>query len=67
LETFVLRCPTEVTQYIDSVIQLCLIYLRYDPNYAVDEDEDSDEEDDVWMEKEEEESEEDEDDGFVIS
>ncbi|CAG8684896.1 5405_t:CDS:10, partial [Acaulospora colombiana] len=33
LESFVLRCPTEITPYIDSIIDICLVYLKYDPNY----------------------------------
>jgi len=62
LETFVLRCPTEVTQYIDQIILLCLEYLRYDPNYAVDEEEEEEDTgEDVDMVEEEEED----DEGFV--
>ncbi|KAL1924349.1 uncharacterized protein VTP21DRAFT_7384 [Calcarisporiella thermophila] len=44
LEAFVLKCPTEITPYIDNIIDLCLEYLKYDPNYA-DEDENEDEDD----------------------
>ena len=33
LEAFVLRCPTEITPHIDTVVDLGLKFLRYDPNY----------------------------------
>ncbi|ORX91195.1 Cullin-associated NEDD8-dissociated protein 1 [Basidiobolus meristosporus CBS 931.73] len=57
LESLVLRCPTEITRYIPTIIDLCLEYIKYDPNFedpddddeadenAMDEDEDEDEED----------------------
>ncbi|KAG9293713.1 hypothetical protein G9A89_019050 [Geosiphon pyriformis] len=47
LESFVLRCPTEITSYIDRIIELCLLYLKYDPNYADDMDEDDDKDDEM--------------------
>jgi len=42
LESFVLRCPTEITPFIQTIISLALQYIKYDPNYAV-EDNDEDE------------------------
>ena len=39
LESFVIRCPTEITPFVDQIIDLALTYLKYDPNYAADEDE----------------------------
>lgn len=39
-----LRCPTEITPNIDNIIQLCLQYLKYDPNYAEDDEEEEEEE-----------------------
>ena len=56
LEAFLSACPQEMREYTDDTINAALRYLKYDPNYAVDEDDDED------MESEEEEEEEDEDD-----
>ncbi|KAF9982553.1 Cullin-associated NEDD8-dissociated protein 1 [Modicella reniformis] len=61
LEAFVLRCPTEITPYIDTVIDLSLKFLRYDPNYDDGDDDDNDE--DETMESDNENDEEDDDDG----
>ncbi|KAF5385600.1 hypothetical protein D9757_006791 [Collybiopsis confluens] len=38
LETVLLRCPTEVTPYISSIIQVGAQYIKYDPNYAGDDE-----------------------------
>ena len=38
LESFVLRCPTEITPYINEIIELGLTYLKYDPNFADDDE-----------------------------
>lgn len=54
LEAFLAACPQEMRPYTDLVISSCLRYLKFDPNYAVDEDEE--------MEEDEEEEEEDDDD-----
>ncbi|KAK4645966.1 hypothetical protein QC761_206230 [Podospora bellae-mahoneyi] len=51
LEAFLASCPNQMRPYTDESIEACLRYLRFDPNYALDDDED--------MEDEEE-----EDDGF---
>lgn len=51
LDAFLASCPSEMRPYTDAAIAACLRYVKYDPNYAVDEDED--------MEDEEEEEEED--------
>uniref|UniRef100_F6Z3T2 TATA-binding protein interacting (TIP20) domain-containing protein n=1 Tax=Ciona intestinalis TaxID=7719 RepID=F6Z3T2_CIOIN len=32
-ELFVRRCPMEVTAYLSSIINMCLKYITYDPNY----------------------------------
>ncbi|KAJ3341282.1 Cullin-associated NEDD8-dissociated protein 1 [Gonapodya sp. JEL0774] len=60
LESLVLRCPSEITPHISSIISLSLEYLKYDPNYAGDEDEDEEgeEEGDTDMDAD------DEDDGL---
>ncbi|KAF9016837.1 ARM repeat-containing protein [Hymenopellis radicata] len=40
LEAIVLRCPGEAAPYLSSCIQVGTQYIKYDPNYAVDDDED---------------------------
>ncbi|KAG8898086.1 hypothetical protein FRB99_007676, partial [Tulasnella sp. 403] len=56
LEALILRCPTEVTPHLSSVITIANAMVKYDPNYAGDEDdedesmedaEDDDDDDDV--------------------
>ncbi|CAO3635273.1 unnamed protein product [Cunninghamella blakesleeana] len=42
LESFVLRCPSDISKFIDEIINLGLEYLKYDPNYAQDDDDDDD-------------------------
>ena len=59
LEAFLASCAQQMRPYTDEVMAACLRYVKYDPNYAVDEDEDMEEE-----EEDEEELEEDEDDEF---
>ncbi|KAG6819791.1 hypothetical protein H0H93_008643 [Arthromyces matolae] len=52
LEAIVLRCPTEATPYLEGIVQAGNQYIKYDPNYAgededeemADEDEDEDDE-----------------------
>ncbi|PNJ63382.1 CAND1 isoform 6, partial [Pongo abelii] len=41
-ESFVRRCPKEVYPHVSTIINICLKYLTYDPNYNYD-DEDEDE------------------------
>ncbi|XP_014246740.1 cullin-associated NEDD8-dissociated protein 1 isoform X2 [Cimex lectularius] len=36
-EAFVQKCPKEITPHINTVRELCLRYLTYDPNYNYDE------------------------------
>lgn len=38
LESFILRCPTEIAPYIDQIINLGLEYIKYDPNFVDDDD-----------------------------
>uniref|UniRef100_A0A4W3IUM1 Cullin-associated and neddylation-dissociated 1 n=1 Tax=Callorhinchus milii TaxID=7868 RepID=A0A4W3IUM1_CALMI len=47
-ESFVRRCPKEVFPHVTTVINLCLKYLTYDPNYNYDDDD----EDESAMESE---------------
>ncbi|KAJ3126925.1 Cullin-associated NEDD8-dissociated protein 1 [Nowakowskiella sp. JEL0407] len=57
LESFTLRCPTEVSPYLPSIIELALNLIKYDPNY----DDGDDDDDEMDMDEEEEEEAEDED------
>lgn len=59
LEALLASCGTQMRPYTDEVIASCLRYLKYDPNYAVDDDEDMEDEEEA-----EEEDEEDEDDDY---
>ncbi len=49
LEGFVLRCPHDTRPQLDAVLGAALRYLRYDPNYAGDEDEEGEGEGDEDM------------------
>jgi len=40
-EALILRCPKEVTPYLQSIIDFCLRFIKYDPNYAGDLDEEA--------------------------
>ncbi|XP_049773388.1 cullin-associated NEDD8-dissociated protein 1 [Schistocerca cancellata] len=51
-EAFVHRCPKEITPHINTITELCLSYITYDPNYNYD-DEAEDGEDSIVMETEE--------------
>ncbi|KAH7033640.1 TATA-binding protein interacting [Microdochium trichocladiopsis] len=44
LEAFLSSCGTEMRPFTDDIIAATLRYLKYDPNYAMDDDEDMDEE-----------------------
>ncbi|KAI8960095.1 TIP120-domain-containing protein [Daldinia sp. FL1419] len=59
LDSFLASCGLQMRDYTDEVIAACLRYLKFDPNYAVDEDEDMDEDEDA-----DEEDEDDADDEF---
>ena len=52
-ESFVMRCPREVTPHLTLIINVALQHIRYDPNYSYGDDEDGD--DDVDMDGEEDE------------
>ncbi|KAI0169722.1 TIP120-domain-containing protein [Hypoxylon sp. FL1284] len=47
LESFLASCGLQMRDYTDGVIAACLRYLKFDPNYAVDDDEDMDEDEDA--------------------
>ncbi|ODA79128.1 hypothetical protein RJ55_04720 [Drechmeria coniospora] len=65
LEAFLASCPQEMRQFTDEIIACSLLYMKYDPNYAVDDDEDMDVDDEGAAEDENEEDDFDEDDGFA--
>ncbi|XP_058803044.1 cullin-associated NEDD8-dissociated protein 1 [Phymastichus coffea] len=37
-EAFVYRCPKEITPHINKILEICLMYITYDPNYNYDDD-----------------------------
>ncbi|KAI8987133.1 armadillo-type protein [Pilobolus umbonatus] len=59
MESFILRCPTEISPFIDEIGTIALSMIKYDPNFAEEDDEESGEEMD-----EEEDNEEEEDDEY---
>ncbi|KAK5993931.1 Cullin-associated NEDD8-dissociated protein 1 [Cladobotryum mycophilum] len=68
LEAFLASCPQEMKAFTDDIISASLRYLKYDPNYTMDDDEeeemdvDEDEEDDQDDEFEDDDGFEDDDD-----
>ncbi|KAK3901428.1 armadillo-type protein [Staphylotrichum tortipilum] len=58
LEAFLSSCPSQMRPFTNDAIEACIRYLKFDPNYAVDEDEEMEDE------EEEEEDEFEEDDEF---
>lgn len=42
LESFVLRCPREVTPFLSEIIKVAVAFMKYDPNYTYDDDCDGD-------------------------
>jgi cullin-associated NEDD8-dissociated protein 1 len=38
LESFVLRCPKEVSPYVTLILETALGFMKYDPNYSYDEE-----------------------------
>jgi cullin-associated NEDD8-dissociated protein 1 len=56
LESFLASCSQDMTPYIPEVIDSCLRFAKYDPNYAADEDDEmdgaeSDQEDDFDLDE----------------
>eukprot|EP01114_Cavostelium_apophysatum_P003685 TRINITY_DN1379_c0_g1_i2.p1 TRINITY_DN1379_c0_g1~~TRINITY_DN1379_c0_g1_i2.p1 ORF type:complete len:1235 (-),score=414.71 TRINITY_DN1379_c0_g1_i2:42-3746(-) len=37
-ESLISRCPKEITPYLPKIIDLCLVFIKYDPNYAEDDE-----------------------------
>jgi len=59
LESLIVRCPNTIPPFLDSITELCLEYIKYDPNYNEDammddefEMEDGFEDFDEWEEEE---------------
>lgn len=44
LESFLLRCPRDISSYCDEILCLSLEYLSYDPNFTDNMEEDTDDE-----------------------
>lgn len=42
LESFVLRCPIEISPNTQDIINLALEYIKYDPNFVEDDEDDED-------------------------
>jgi hypothetical protein len=42
LESFVVRCPAEIATHLDKIIELCLEFVKHDPNYDYGDDDDDD-------------------------
>ncbi|KAK6945544.1 TATA-binding protein interacting (TIP20) [Dillenia turbinata] len=55
LESFLLRCPRDISSYRDEILHLTLEFLSYDPNFTDSMEEDTD--DESHEEEEEDESE----------
>ncbi|KAI8630318.1 TATA-binding protein interacting [Xylariaceae sp. FL1651] len=47
LESFIASCGAQMRPYTDEIISACLRYLKFDPNYAHDEDEEMDEDEEA--------------------
>jgi cullin-associated NEDD8-dissociated protein 1 len=39
-ESFVLRCPKEITPHLEEVVSKALRFVKHDPNYAEEDDDD---------------------------
>lgn len=46
LESFLLRCPRDISPYCDDILILTMEYLSYDPNFTDNMEEDTDAEGD---------------------
>ncbi|KAI5658172.1 hypothetical protein M9H77_26965 [Catharanthus roseus] len=44
LESFLLRCPRDISSYCDDILHLTLEFLSYDPNFTDNMEEDTDDE-----------------------
>ena len=46
LDSFLASCPTQMRPFTSEAISSCLRYLKFDPNYAVDDDEEMEDDQD---------------------
>lgn len=44
MESFLLRCPRDISSYCDDILRLTLEFLSYDPNFTDNMEEDTDNE-----------------------
>ena len=49
------RCPREVTPHLDAILALVLEYIKFDPNFADDDDDEENMEDDMEDDEDQEE------------
>ncbi|KAI9103255.1 armadillo-type protein [Phlyctochytrium arcticum] len=61
-DSFVLRCPTEVTPHTKNIVDLSVRYIQYDPNFQYEDDEDDEEAEAMDLDGDEDEEEDEEDD-----
>ncbi|XP_057785394.1 cullin-associated NEDD8-dissociated protein 1 [Salvia miltiorrhiza] len=54
LESFLLRCPRDISSYCDQILHLTLEFLSHDPNFTDNMEEDTD--DESYVEEEDDES-----------
>lgn len=54
-ESFVRRCPKEMLKYIKQIMDLCLKFITYDPNYNYDDENGMDQDDSMEFEGRDEE------------
>ncbi|CAF0993475.1 unnamed protein product [Rotaria sordida] len=38
LETYLKRCPKETNEFVPKIVNICIVYLKYDPNFNYDDD-----------------------------
>lgn len=57
LESFILRCPNEISPHVPAILQLSIHYMKYDPNYCYDENDEDNEGDEEDEEEEEDDDE----------
>ncbi|CAF0970643.1 unnamed protein product [Adineta steineri] len=38
LETYLKRCPKETNEFVPKIVDICIVYLKYDPNFNYDND-----------------------------
>jgi cullin-associated NEDD8-dissociated protein 1 len=36
LETYLKRCPKETNEFVPKIVDICIVYLKYDPNFNYD-------------------------------